>query len=183
MEVEYELTRDDLYAFQWRANYTSPSARRNRVKVYLYVFFALLVFFVFPGLIGGEGFSFATVNLVIFALSFTITAVFAWWFLKRELRSEIMKRVNEERPGRGQLGRHKISLTEREIVETTDVGESRSDWLGVDRVEQNDNYIFVYTSPHGAHVIPKRAFSSAGEAASFYQLAKVSKEAAGLLDR
>jgi ABC-type nickel/cobalt efflux system permease component RcnA len=180
MEVEYELTRDDLYAFQWRAGYTSSRARRDRLKVYLSLLSALLVFFVFPGLIGGEGFSFSNVNLIVFALSFTIMAVFAWWYLRRALRRAIIGQLNEEKPGRGQLGRHKIRLTETEIVETTDVGESRTNWVGVDRIEQNDDYIFVYTTPHSAHVIPKRAFDSAGQAASFYQLARVSKEAAGL---
>ena len=183
MEVEYELTRDDLYVFQWRANYTSSRARRDRLKAYLSVLFALLVFFVFPGLIGGEGFSFSTVNLIVFALSFTIMAVFAWWFLRSALRRTIIGQLNEEKPGRGQLGRHKITLTETEIVESTDVGESHTNWAGVDRVEQNDDYIFVYTNPHAAHVIPKRAFGSAGQAASFYQLARLSKETAALLDR
>jgi hypothetical protein len=33
MEVEYELTLDDLYAFQWRAVYASPRSRRSTRKV------------------------------------------------------------------------------------------------------------------------------------------------------
>ena len=35
MEIEYELTPDDLYAFQWRAVFLSPRGRRVRRTVYL----------------------------------------------------------------------------------------------------------------------------------------------------
>jgi hypothetical protein len=36
LEVEYELTRDDLYAFQWRAVFVSPRGRRLRRTSYLF---------------------------------------------------------------------------------------------------------------------------------------------------
>jgi hypothetical protein len=53
----------------------------------------------------------------------------------------------------------------------------------VDRVEQNGDYIFIYTTPHAAYVIPRRAFGSPAEATSFYQFAKINKEAAALKER
>lgn len=179
MEVEYELTRDDLYDFQWRANYTSPSALRKRLKVYLSVFFALLVFSVLPA-ISGDGFNISNVNFILLAVTFPIMAFFIWWYLRRTLRRAIVELLNEEKPDQGQLGSHKISLTETELVETTHVGQSLTKWAGVDRVEQNDDYIFIYTTPHAAFIVPKRSFDSKHQAESFYQLARVSKEAGRL---
>ena len=46
---------------------------------------------------------------------------------------------------------------------------------GVDRVEQNPDYIFIYTAPVAAHVIPKRAFRDAQEAERFYQFSRARK--------
>jgi hypothetical protein len=48
----------------------------------------------------------------------------------------------------------------------------------VHRIEQSQDYIFIYTSPAAAHIIPKLAFSNRQEAETFYQVAKVSKAAA-----
>jgi hypothetical protein len=71
-------------------------------------------------------------------------------------------------------------LNEAGLVESTAVGESRCSWAGVDRVEHDQQYIYIYTAPHAAHIIPKRAFNNLHEAESFYQLAKVSKKSAAL---
>jgi hypothetical protein len=98
--------------------------------------------------------------------------------MRRLMRRAILQLLKEEKPGRGQLGRHKVVLTESDVVESTAVGESRTSWAGVHRIEQNPRYIFIYTSPAGAHVIPKRAFRDTQEAERFYQLSKTSKEAA-----
>ena len=85
--------------------------------------------------------------------------------------------MKQEKPDKGQLGKHRVKLNEAGLVEATAVSESRTSWAGVDRVEQNEKYIFIYTSPAAAHMIPKRAFSSVQGAEGFYQLARVSKEA------
>ena len=142
MEVEYELTPDDLYAFQWRAAFDSSLGRRTARKVYLGWFLA--------------------------------QHFLGRWLMRRA----ILHLLRKEKPGRGQLGRHKVVLAEGDVVETTAVGESRTAWAGVDRVEQNPQYIFIYTSPAAAHLIPKRAFRDIQEAEDFYQLSQTRKEAA-----
>jgi hypothetical protein len=48
----------------------------------------------------------------------------------------------------------------------------------VDRVEQSPDYIFIYTSPAMAHLIPKRAFRDPHEAERFYQYGQSRKAAA-----
>jgi hypothetical protein len=94
------------------------------------------------------------------------------------MRRAILRLLQDEKPGRGQLGRHKVVLTEDGVFESTAVGESRTSWAGVHRIEQSPQYIFIYTSPAAAHMIPKRAFRDMQEAERFYQLGKTSKEAA-----
>jgi hypothetical protein len=179
MEVEYELTPDDLYAFQWRAATESPLARRTPRKVYLGWFLALLLIAVMPA-IGADGFVISRVNFTFLLIAFPIVALLQWFLERRLIRRAIQHLLMQERPGRGQLGRHRLVLTEDGLVESTAVGESRTSWAGVDRVEQNPDYIFIYTAPAAAHVIPKRAFRDVREAERFYQqsVSKASKEAA-----
>src|SRR5215208_1343974 len=168
MEVEYELTPDDLYAFQWRAAFDSPLGRRVARKVYLGWFLALLLFSILPA-IGPDGFVISRVNFTFLIIAFPIVALAQWFLERRMMRRAILRLLKQEKPGRGQLGRHKLVVTESGVVESTAVGESRTSWAGVDRIEQNPQYIFIYTSPAAAHVIPKRAFRDIQEAEGFYQ--------------
>jgi hypothetical protein len=64
-----------------------------------------------------------------------------------------------------------LSLSDDGFSESTVVGEQRTSWAGVDRVEQNADYIFIYTSPVAAHIVPRRAFASAEDAERFYEFA------------
>ena len=176
MEVEYELTLDDLYAFQWRAAFTSPRSRRTRGKVYLYWFLALFLFSMVPA-IGPDGFVIARANFTFLVVAFPIVALAQWYLERRLMRRALLQLLKKEKPGRGQLGKHRVALTEGGVIESTAVSESHTTWAGVDRVEQDSQYIFIYTSPVAAHVIPKRAFRDMKEAESFYQLSRISREA------
>jgi hypothetical protein len=50
MSVEYELTRDDLYAFQLRAVQRSPIAKRARRNMYLYLLLAVAILAIVPAI-------------------------------------------------------------------------------------------------------------------------------------
>jgi hypothetical protein len=177
MEVEYELTLDDLYAFQWRAIFASPRGRRATRRVYLLWLLAVLLFAAVPA-IGADGFVISRMNFTFLVVAFPIV-VLAQWFLERRLmRRAILQLLKEEKPGKGQLGKHRMVVSEDGVIESTAVAESRTSWAGVDRIEQNPDYIFIYTAPVAAHVIPKRAFRDTQEAEAFYQLCRTSKEAA-----
>ena len=178
MEVDYEITRDDLFAFQWRAVFTSPKAVRRTRWTYAFWLVPIVLFAAVPA-IGPDGFVLSRISLTFIAIAFAI-CVLSQRILERWLMRRVIRRqVADERPQRGQLGRHTLSLSEDGLIERTAVGESRTAWTGVDRVEQDRAYIFIYTSAAAAHVIPKRAFRSAEEAERFYQLSRASKEAAG----
>ena len=178
MEVEYELTRDDLFAFQWRAAYTSPAARRRRRKVYGYWFLALLLFAIVPA-IGPDGFVLSRVAFTFLLIAFPVVAALQWLLERGLLRHAILQLVRKEKPERGNLGRHHVALSESGVHERTAVGESRTSWSGLDRVERDPHYIFVYTSPVAAHVIPRRAFRDGVEAEAFYRRLRAGMESGG----
>lgn len=177
MEIEYELTPDDLYAFQWRAVFVSPRGRRTRRTVYLLWVLAIVLFAIVPA-IGADGFVLSRVSFTFIVVAILIALLFQRFLERWLVRRAILQLVKEERPGKGQLGKHRMVVSEDGLVETTAVGESRTSWAGVDRVEQNPDYIFIYTTPAAAHLIPKRAFRNLQEADAFYQFGRARKEAA-----
>jgi hypothetical protein len=177
MEIEYQLTPDDLYAFQWRAVFNSSITQRAGRKVYAYWFLALLLIAVLPA-IGPDGFVISRVSFTFLLVAFPAVALAQWYLTRRLMRRAILQLLKQEKPDKGHLGRHRIVLSDDGVVETTAVGESRTSWAGVDRIEQNPEYIFIYTSPPSAHVVPKRAFGNVQEAEGFYEFGRVRKEAA-----
>src|SRR5215208_3546675 len=170
MEIEYDITAEDLYAFQLRAVQKSPIVKRTRRNTYIALLFAILVFAIVPA-IGPGGFDPSRVSVGFFFYFFVLIAALTWFFEKRLTRRGILEVIKEEKPDKGRLGRHKLKLDETGLVETTAVGEARTLWGGVDRIEHDPGYIYIYTAPGAAHVIPRRSFNSHNEAEQFLQLA------------
>jgi YcxB-like protein len=118
-------------------------------------------------------------SLTFIAIALPIVLLFQWGLDRLLIRRAILQLLKDEKPGKGQLGKHRIVLSGDGLVESTAVGESRTSWAGVDRIEQDRDHLFIYVSPAAAHVIPKRAFRDTQEAEAFYQFSRTSKEAAG----
>jgi hypothetical protein len=175
--LEYELTPEDLFAFQWRAAFDSPRGRRMRRKVYLGWLLALVLIAIVPA-IGPDGLTISRVSWTFLLVTYPIVALAQWYLERRLMRRAILGLIAEEKPERGQLGTHRIAASGDGLVESTAVGESRISWAGVDRIEQNAGYVFIYTAAAAAHMIPKRAFRDAREAEDFYQRTRSWKAAA-----
>jgi hypothetical protein len=178
VEVEYELTRDDLYAFQWRGVFLTPRGRRARRVPYLIWVLAILIFAIVPA-IGADGFTISRISVGFIVVAIPIAFLFQWCLERWLIRRTILRLLEDEKPGKGLLGRHRIVLSQDGLVESTAVGESRASWTGVDRIEQDSHNIYIYTSLAAAHVIPKRAFRDPQEADAFYRFSRAGKEAAG----
>ena len=118
-------------------------------------------------------------SLTFIVTSLLIVSVLQWSLDRWLVRRAIRQLLKDERPDRGQLGRHRLILDQDGLTESTAVGESRTRWAGVDRVEQNREYIYIYTSPAAAHVVPKRAFSTPEQAEAFYRLSQARRQSAG----
>lgn len=95
------------------------------------------------------------------------------------MRHFINKMLREEKPERGQIGKHKVVLSDAGLVESTAVNESSTTWQGLDRIEQNTDYLFVYVGPIQAIIIPKRAFKDAAATEAFVEFIRTKKQAAG----
>src|SRR5687768_10712471 len=111
MEIEYELTPDDLYVFQWRAVFKSLIARRAGRKVYAYWFLSLLLVAVLPA-IGPDGFVISRANFIFLLIAFPAVVLAQRYLERRLMRRAILQLLKEEKPGKGQLGSHRLVLSE-----------------------------------------------------------------------
>lgn len=68
----------------------------------------------------------------------------------------------------GLLGEHTIEINEKGVRETTSVNDGFQTWEGIQSVEQDKAYIYIFLDSILAHIIPKIAFNSIAEANEFF---------------
>jgi hypothetical protein len=88
------------------------------------------------------------------------------YFIKKNVEGVLAEGKNK-----GVIGRHKITLNESGLTETTIVNSEFRTWQGIERIEENDIYIFIYISANSAHIIPKKAFANNNLMKDFIDLA------------
>lgn len=175
--MSYELTPDDLYAFQLRALQKSPIVKRNRRNTYIGIFAALVILSIVPA-IGSDGFVISRMSIGFMVIPLVLVVSLTWLIEKRMTHRAILQLITEEKPEKGQLGHHTVKLDDIGVTESTAVGEQRTSWRGIDRVEQGPEYIYLYTSASAALVIPRRAFANTTDADEFHNFASARRSAA-----
>jgi hypothetical protein len=173
MTVEYEITPDDLIAFNLYHHCHSPAARRQYLRswfvpalVWLLVctgiwYFAdrdrgtpLRTFIELLPLFGG-----VPLYLVCFP-----------WAYRRRVRKIVAAMVGEGE-NRGLLCRHRVAISPDGIGDSCEFGQTSRAWRAVERVARNGDYAFVYTSALAAIIIPRRAFATPAEFENFVRTA------------
>jgi hypothetical protein len=99
VEVEYELTPDDLYTFQWRGVFVSPRGRRVRRTLYLLWVLAILLFAIVPA-IGADGFVISRVSFAFIVVAIPIVFLFQWCLDRWLVRRTIVQLLKDEKPGK-----------------------------------------------------------------------------------
>ena len=145
MQVSFELTLEDLHAFNAHYARTAalPRAGRARVRLALTLTLAALLF---------------ALGLAIRApASFWITGVlilFGWWQLYPR-RVEAMtrrstRRLYSEGKNAGLLGPHQVTLEPAWLCESSGVREVRTRWTAVEKVAVTDEHLFLYVTGFSA---------------------------------
>ncbi len=166
MLVQFEITLDDVVAFNRYSIQHSPGFRRN----YWIVMGGIPAMALIVALANSRSWHSLSFWFLLVAPAIVLMSIFPFWY-KHEI-DHTMKKIMRTGKNRGILGKHTILISEDGLVETTEVNESRWAWTGIERVEQIEHYIFIFVSSTSAHTIPKRAFASTEEATQFYNAAK-----------
>ncbi|MGB7921887.1 MAG: YcxB family protein [Pyrinomonadaceae bacterium] len=166
MTIEFELTTQDLLAFNWYHYQHSPAMRSAYRKGYTTIIIFSAFFGMFCAYLWGAQFGLITfiVTLPIYALTYHKSA--------RENLTRTASRMIGEGRNRSVTGRHRVEINKKEITITNEVSRGSVLWVGVERVERTSEHIIIYTAAVKAVVVPLRAFHDAREADVFYATAR-----------
>ena len=165
MQIHYQLTVEDIAAFNVHHSRTSRLSRRRLRLTQLWgIFCTLVVVMIWP--------RWSSLERALFFLAFCSFWLLAYpvyypWVIKRNAR-----KIYSEKESKGVLGKHSIAIRADGVTERSAVGESRTGWEGIERIAADGQYVYLYIGPLQAHVIPKRAFQNDEEVEAFLQLAQ-----------
>lgn len=164
-ELDYLVTADDIaYLNHYHAT-KSPTLRRSRAAVGV----SLTLF----GVIGFL-FSFGVPGLGLVLMMSVVVGVWIAMGKRRgptRQQTEHIRRLFDEGRNRALFGHHHIRLLEDRVEVSTEFSRGEVMWEGVERVEQDDNYVFIYVSALNAYVINKKYFPSEAAAQQFFDRA------------
>ncbi|MEI4619745.1 YcxB family protein [Bacillus cereus] len=78
------------------------------------------------------------------------------------------------------LGKHNLQIIDEGIIETNSGGETKRNWKGIEKVEENEAYIFIYVSSMSANIVPKTAFARENSKSEFMRKLQVGMESSGI---
>jgi hypothetical protein len=71
-----------------------------------------------------------------------------------------VKNMLREGNNRGSLGKIRVQLSPAGVLEASQFIETKIAWPAIERIEENDDYLMIYTSSLSAVLIPRIAFAN-----------------------
>jgi hypothetical protein len=169
--IDYLVCADDIAHFNHYHLQRSPRMKRHRVvtAISIMLMWASVAFLLFPWLhIGALGLGMLVAGIYVAATSRSGPS---------RHQTEAIRRLFDEGKNRALFGHHRMLLHDDRIEVSTEYSRGEVRWEGVERVEQDEQYVYIYVSALNAYVIPKKYFPSPQQSQIFFQ------EAQGRLER
>lgn len=170
MILRYNVSIDDIVAFNAYHCDQSPTIRRQRFIVAGTI--DLLV--ILPGIF------YAKANnepaILAFACLFAVIFTVLYWALFHRCLARTANRLISEGSTQGIVGPHELEITNSDLIERTEVNESKHSWKGLHRIVDTSDYLFIYVTALMAHVVPKQSVT-AGDVDDFLRSATIRWEA------
>jgi hypothetical protein len=109
--------------------------------------------------------------LIAFALTSLIWILFYPKYVRGFTAKRISAMVNEGK-NRDMLGNHSLTLSDDGIIETSENGESKVSWKGIERYLETKDHYFIYISSVMACIVPKKAFENEEKKNEFVTILK-----------
>jgi hypothetical protein len=156
MEINFTIDKTDWLGFPKHHSENSKEYKRQKMigmlsfpiglsAVFLYFFFRNDVD--------------STVFIPVIILSLLWMFLYSKLFIKYVLR--VQNRMIEEGDNSGLLGQHKIVLNDDGIFCTNPDSERKIKWAGIKKIEETEDYYFLYIAALSAIIIPKKQIGSA----------------------
>ena len=155
--ITFERTQEDLIEFNLFHISHSPTIRRQVLLTQIVM--GVLIF------VGSTSaiflrLGYLSLSIFIFVAVVSILGSFVYPYIYRRSAISQAQKLLKEGSNKSLLGYHEISLSSDGIIAKTLAGESKLNWASVEKVIENDKYIFIYIGAINAVVVPKNAFAS-----------------------
>ena len=165
MQIDYDLTVEDAAAFSvYNFRTSSRIKRRLRLSQAAGILATLVFAVLWPDWSSVERLIFTVLLLLLFVFGYP---QYYRWAIRRNA-----SKAYSATKSKGVLGKHTVVIEPSGVTETGSVSESKVAWSGVEKIVDDNQYIYIFTSPLQAHVIPKRAFRNNEESQTFLETAK-----------
>ena len=174
MTADYELTKDDLSAFNLYHHRHSPTARRQYLRSWFS--FPVVWLLVCTGIWHladrARGTPLRTfLDLLPLFSGGPLYFLYFPWAYRRKLRKIVDGMVSEGQ-NRGLFSRHRVAISPETVTDSGEHGQTSTAWRGVERVVTADEYAYIYTNALAAVIIPRRAFAGPSEFEEFVRTAR-----------
>lgn len=166
MEITYHIVEKDILAGRRLMRKVSREVKRTNTMGMSLILLIPCVSFILRRQFTAVRIAHLFVEIVVFALGYAVLKM----ILDPLFDMQAVTTLKQE--SSGVLGEHKICLTEEALIESTSVNESHQKWTGIERIDQNKDYIFIVIGNQRFYVIPKKAFISSDAAKQFYDQAR-----------
>lgn len=170
--TEYDLTEDDVAAAQSLVLNRLMAKRRIfgvvRGTMFLRIIALLTLAIILIAVAHVQTIYWALLLLVVVALSLRS------YLLPLALRRGQRKWVQTvfEQGSNARIGRHRVCIRQDELSDSTDAGESATNWSSVERIEVDGGYVLITVKGSSPYVVPKRAFANESALSQFVEAAK-----------
>ena len=157
--ITFTNTIDDIVAFNMYHLAHSPTARRIK---FWSTWGIVLVVLGIAAVLSLLGESFAPLIFAAIWMLFVLPIALSY---KWTVRRRVVKLIREGK-NKGVLGAHTLRIDEDGLHETSEVSEGKTLWSGIERIGEDEEYLFVYVQAMMAHVIPRNRID-AGDLQAF----------------
>lgn len=148
MKIRYTLDLDDLVAFH--QFYIDTSSLLWKRRLTFVVSFGLI--FLALGLLRWQ-LENSVFPLVYFGL-FGVVSTTWYWHDSRKVKPKCVAKLYAPERNKGTLCQHELEIITDGLVERTPVGEQKTQFQGIDRIESTPTHSFVFIGTLLAYVIP-----------------------------
>ncbi len=177
MEAEYELTVDDIVAFNVHHRKASPTIRRVGRLALIIVLFAIALIGI--STITGKDAPAERASSGVIWLVVLIGVIFIFAYQSRYGFAKIVRRMLGEGLNVALLCRRRVAIDRDAISVVSEYFERKTRWPAVEKVVETGDYLFIYLSSVQAEIVPRRAFADESRFRSFVEAAKRYYRAAG----
>lgn len=156
VKLNYNQSVDDIVAFNiHHLNHSKTGKKALMIQRLVGPIMFIVMFFVITMI--------SDIPAWYWGISFAIAAVLWVIFYPKSVVKQVEKRVRkmiEEDDNKGLIGDRVVEISENGIDVTTDYSKVNHSWESVNKIEQDEKYIYIYQSSMSAVMIPKSIFDT-----------------------